>query len=47
MDKQVKVLMCRLSAEKSALRGASGLFARNDTGIHNQFRASQSKLNDL
>ncbi|MFD0377870.1 hypothetical protein [Streptomyces sp. NPDC127112] len=46
-DKQVKVLMGRLSAEKGALRGASGLFARNDTGIHNQFLASQSKLNHL
>ncbi|MEU8433133.1 hypothetical protein AB0F18_09465 [Streptomyces sp. NPDC029216] len=46
-DKQVKVLMGRLSAEKSALRGASGLFAGNDTGIRSQFLASQSKLNDL
>ncbi|MFF4369709.1 hypothetical protein [Streptomyces sp. NPDC001594] len=46
-DKQVKVLMGRLSAEKGALRGASGLFARNDTGIRNGFLASQSKLNDL
>ncbi|MGR4883110.1 hypothetical protein ACIPUC_27395 [Streptomyces sp. LARHCF249] len=45
-DQQVKTLMGRLAAEKSALRGASGLFARNDTGLYNQF-ASQSKLNGL
>ncbi|MEU9146411.1 hypothetical protein [Streptomyces sp. NPDC048349] len=32
-DQQVKTLMGRLAAEKNALRGASGLFARNDTGL--------------
>ncbi|WP_412076942.1 hypothetical protein ACLF6K_17735 [Streptomyces xanthophaeus] len=48
-DKQVKNLMGRLSSEKSALRGASGLFVRNDIGLGDQFRpiASQSKLNGL
>ncbi|MEU2828044.1 hypothetical protein ABZ667_05135 [Streptomyces lavendulae] len=48
-DKQVKVLMGRLSSEKSALRGASGLFVRNDIGLGDQFRpiGSQSKLNGL
>ncbi|MCJ1677644.1 hypothetical protein MTF65_09900 [Streptomyces sp. APSN-46.1] len=45
-DQQVKTLMGRLAGEKGALRGASGLFARNDTGLHNQF-VSQSKLNGL
>ncbi|MFB6558296.1 hypothetical protein ACFCYH_05165 [Streptomyces sp. NPDC056400] len=48
-DKQVKVLMGRLGSEKSALRGASGLFVRNDIGLGDQFRpiGSQSKLNGL
>ncbi|MGW6991845.1 hypothetical protein [Streptomyces sp. NPDC054946] len=48
-DKQVKVLMGRLGSEKSALRGASGLFVRNDIGLSDQFRpiGSQSKLNGL
>ncbi|MCX5376209.1 hypothetical protein [Streptomyces sp. NBC_00091] len=46
-DQQVKSLMARLSAEKTALRGASGLFVQNDVGTGNQFLASQSKLNDL
>ncbi|WP_369777413.1 hypothetical protein [Streptomyces sp. R33] len=46
-DQQVKNLMGRLAAEKTALRGASGLFARNDTGIGNQFLATPSKLNGL
>lgn len=48
-DKQVKVLMGRLASEKGALRGASGLFARNDIGLGDQFRpiGSQSKLNGL
>ncbi|MFD4865084.1 hypothetical protein [Streptomyces sp. NPDC058412] len=47
-DKQVAVLMGRLGSEKSALRGASGLFARNDIGLGNQFRPiGQSKLNGL
>ncbi|MFB7917787.1 hypothetical protein [Streptomyces sp. NPDC056061] len=36
-DKQVKVLMGRLSVEKGALRGASGLFAGNDDLIKSQF----------
>lgn len=45
-DQQVKTLMGRLAGEKSALRGASGLFVRNDTGLGNQF-LSQSKLNGL
>ncbi|MGW3385952.1 hypothetical protein [Streptomyces cinereoruber] len=36
-DKQVKVLMGRLASEKSALRGASGLFAQNDLGLRGQF----------
>ncbi|MFF0216619.1 hypothetical protein [Streptomyces vinaceus] len=45
-DKQVKVLMGRLSSEKSALRGASGLFVRNDHGVGTQFLAP-SKLNHL
>lgn len=36
-DKQVKVLMGRLSTEKGALRGASSLFAGNDQLIKSQF----------
>ncbi|MER6500868.1 hypothetical protein ABT218_16060 [Streptomyces sp. NPDC001455] len=36
-DKQVKVLMGRLSVEKGALRGASGLFAGNDELIKSRF----------
>ncbi|MER5730381.1 hypothetical protein ABT084_18955 [Streptomyces sp. NPDC002138] len=38
-----------LASEKGALRGASGLFARNDIGLGDQFRpiGSQSKLNGL
>ncbi|MEV0990272.1 hypothetical protein [Streptomyces sp. NPDC049949] len=46
-DQQVKTLMGRLAAEKTSLRGASGLFASNDTGIGNQFLAPNSKLNGL
>ncbi|MFB7053500.1 hypothetical protein ACFCXT_10300 [Streptomyces vinaceus] len=47
-DKQVAVLMGRLGSEKSALRGASGLFVRNDIGLGDQFRPiGQSKLNGL
>lgn len=47
-DKQVAVLMGRLGAEKSALRGASGLFVRNDIGLGDRFRPiGQSKLNGL
>ncbi|GLV80677.1 hypothetical protein Slala03_03660 [Streptomyces lavendulae subsp. lavendulae] len=45
-DQQVKTLMGRLAGEKAALRGASGLFAGNDTGLHDRF-LSQSKLNHL
>ncbi|WP_327305490.1 hypothetical protein OG730_19880 [Streptomyces sp. NBC_01298] len=45
-DQQVRALMGRLAAEKNALRGASGLFVRNDTGVGNQL-LSQSKLNHL
>ncbi|WP_328298491.1 hypothetical protein OG389_12170 [Streptomyces sp. NBC_00435] len=44
---QVKTLMGRLSGEKYALRGTSSLFTRNDTGLGDQFLASQSKLNGL
>ncbi|MFF1412102.1 hypothetical protein ACFVX6_20415 [Streptomyces sp. NPDC058289] len=46
-DQQVRTLMGRLSSEKAALRGASGLFVRNDTGLGNQFLLSGSKLNGL
>ncbi|MEW2414288.1 hypothetical protein AB0953_11270 [Streptomyces sp. NPDC046866] len=46
-DKQVKVLMGRLSAEKGALRGASGLFVQNDYGVGGSFPGSKSKLNGL
>ncbi|MFE3579633.1 hypothetical protein [Streptomyces vinaceus] len=47
-DEQVKVLMGRLGSEKSALRGASGLFVRNDIGLGDQFRPiGQSKLNGM
>ncbi|MER5488238.1 hypothetical protein ABT024_34170 [Streptomyces sp. NPDC002812] len=46
-DQQVRTLMGRLSSEKGALRGTSGLFVRNDTGLGNQFLASGSKLNGL
>ncbi|MFD5148859.1 hypothetical protein [Streptomyces sp. NPDC058401] len=48
-DAQVKNLMGRLSSEKTALRGASGLFVRNDTGLGSQFlpTGSRSKLNGL
>ncbi|MCX5147157.1 hypothetical protein AB0C90_23555 [Streptomyces sp. NPDC048550] len=46
-DQQVKNLMSRLAAEKTALRGATGLFVGNDTGLGNQFLTSNSKLNGL
>lgn len=48
-DAQAKNLMGRLASEKNALRGASGLFVRNDTGLGDQFRpiGSRSKLNGL
>ncbi|MEU8436923.1 hypothetical protein AB0F18_29270 [Streptomyces sp. NPDC029216] len=48
-DQQVKVLMGRLGSEKTALRGASGLFVRNDIGTGDGFGAlgTASKLNDL
>ncbi|MEU0130387.1 hypothetical protein [Streptomyces sp. NPDC006289] len=36
-DKQVKVLMGRLSAEKNSLRGASTLFRGNELEINSQF----------
>ncbi|MFD8953286.1 hypothetical protein [Streptomyces xanthophaeus] len=47
-DKQVKALMGRLASEKSALRGTSGLFIRNDIGLGDQFRPlGKSKLNGI
>ncbi|MDK9496314.1 hypothetical protein QEZ40_000763 [Streptomyces katrae] len=46
-DRQVKSLMGRLSAEKASLRGASGLFARNDIGTGSSFLTPGSKLNGL
>ncbi|MCX4803307.1 hypothetical protein OG594_16890 [Streptomyces sp. NBC_01214] len=47
-DKQVAVLMGRLGSEKIALRGASGLFVRNDIGLGDQFRPiGQSKLHGI
>ncbi|CAM5677684.1 hypothetical protein SAVIM338S_07230 [Streptomyces avidinii] len=46
-DQQVKALMSWLSAEKAALRGSSGLFVRNDTGLGSQFMTSKSKLDGL
>ncbi|MEU8622744.1 hypothetical protein [Streptomyces sp. NPDC048623] len=47
-DQQVKTLMGRLSTEKSNLRGASGLFARNDLDLRGQFAPlSQSKVHDI
>ncbi|MFF0436801.1 hypothetical protein ACFYU9_31845 [Streptomyces sp. NPDC004327] len=47
-DRQVKTLMGRLSSEKSALRGASGLFAHNDLGIRGQFApVSTSKIDGI
>ncbi|MFI5863761.1 hypothetical protein [Streptomyces sp. NPDC051546] len=46
-DQQVRTLMGRLSSEKGALRGTSGLFVRHDTGLGNQFLVSGSKLNGL
>ncbi|WP_284578363.1 hypothetical protein [Streptomyces sp. 2P-4] len=46
-DQQVKNLIARLEAEKGALRGASGLFTRNDIGLRNDFLAGKSGLNGL
>ncbi|WP_327285420.1 MULTISPECIES: hypothetical protein [unclassified Streptomyces] len=47
-DKQVAVLMGRLGSEKIALRGATGLFVRNDIGLGDQFRPiGQSKLHGV
>ncbi|WP_322872049.1 hypothetical protein [Streptomyces goshikiensis] len=48
-DQQVKVLIGRLGSEKGSLRGASGLFVRNDLGTGDGFRplGTQSKLNGL
>ncbi|MFE3829055.1 hypothetical protein [Streptomyces sp. NPDC059092] len=44
---QVKTLMGRLSVEKGALRGAGGLFARNDLDTRGNFLQSRSKLNGV
>ncbi|MFI8280043.1 hypothetical protein ACIGBH_35100 [Streptomyces sp. NPDC085929] len=48
-DQQVKMLMGRLSAEKTSLRGASGLFMQNDVHTGDQLRAvgHKSKLEGL
>lgn len=48
-NKQGKGLLERLASEKSALRGASGLFVLNDIGLGDQFRPirAQSKLDHL
>ncbi|MFJ3911536.1 hypothetical protein EDE04_4082 [Streptomyces sp. 2132.2] len=48
-DQQVKMLMGRLSAEKTSLRGASGLFVQNDVHTGDQLRAvgQKSKLEGL
>ncbi|MFF2192621.1 hypothetical protein [Streptomyces sp. NPDC058157] len=48
-DRQVKVLMGRLASEKGSLRGASGIFARNDIATGDAFKAiaRHSKLNEL
>lgn len=47
-DKQVIALMGRLGSEKSALRGTSGLFVRNDIAVGDQLRPiGQSKLDGL
>ncbi|MCZ7459786.1 hypothetical protein [Streptomyces sp. WMMC940] len=39
-EKQVKALMDRLGADKSALRSTHILFQNNDVGIANQVRLS-------
>ncbi|MFF3863207.1 hypothetical protein [Streptomyces sp. NPDC002209] len=46
-DQQVKSLMGRLASEKTALRGASGMFANNDNGIGSQFLTTPSKLHGI
>ncbi|MFJ2822596.1 hypothetical protein ACIO7M_15975 [Streptomyces toxytricini] len=47
-DQQVKTLMGRLSHEKNALRGATGLFTQNDLGIRGQFAPiSKSRLGGI
>ncbi|AZM93570.1 hypothetical protein [Streptomyces sp. W1SF4] len=48
-DQQVKTLMGRLSAEKTSLRGASGLFVQNDVRTGDELRAlrRKSKLEGL
>ncbi|WP_405419315.1 hypothetical protein [Streptomyces erythrochromogenes] len=47
-DRQVAVLMGRLSSEKDALRGATGQFVRNDIGLGDQFRSiGKSKLHGV
>ncbi|MER6448757.1 hypothetical protein [Streptomyces venezuelae] len=48
-NQQVKTLMGRLSAEKTSLRGASGLFVRNDVRTGGELRSlgPKSKLEGL
>ncbi|MEU6310764.1 hypothetical protein [Streptomyces sp. NPDC047014] len=48
-EQQVRVLMGRLGAEKSSLRGASGLFTQNDQHTGDGLRAlgTKSKLDGL
>ncbi|MFJ3966141.1 hypothetical protein [Streptomyces sp. NPDC090036] len=48
-DQQVKMLMGRLSAEKTSLRGTSGLFVQNDVRTGDELRAlgPKSKLEGL
>ncbi|MBT1189924.1 hypothetical protein HET69_39590 [Streptomyces sp. CJ_13] len=48
-DQQVKMLMGRVSAEKTSLRGTSGLFVQNDVRTGDELRAlgPKSKLEGL
>ncbi|MCX5129969.1 hypothetical protein [Streptomyces sp. NBC_00347] len=48
-DRQVQMLMGRLSAEKASLRGASGMFVQNDVHTGDGLRAlgPKSKLDGL
>ncbi|MFD6915133.1 hypothetical protein ACFWB2_24235 [Streptomyces virginiae] len=48
-NQQVKTLMGRLSAEKTSLRGTSGLFVRNDVHTGDELRTlgPKSKLEGL
>ncbi|MFE6268264.1 hypothetical protein ACFVQ9_05665 [Streptomyces goshikiensis] len=48
-DQQVKMLMGRLSAEKTSLHGTSGLFVKNDVRTGDALRAlgPKSKLEGL